>query len=86
MLKIQPNSIPYTSQAWPNTSIKMCGAARFRPGWLYRLVAGFSLEMKQLPNLRRECNVLTHCQVCHAQDNNVQEVQERGFIFKLIFI
>lgn len=86
VLKIQLDSNPCTSQAWSNTNITMCDAARFRPGCLYRLVTGFSLVMKQLPNFRRERNVLTHCQLCHAQDNNVQEVQESGFIFKLIFI
>lgn len=86
VLKIQLNSNPYTSQAWSSPNITTCSAARFSPGCLYRLVTGFSLVMKQLPNFRHECNVLTHCQVRHTQDNNVQKVQESGFILKLTFI
>lgn len=61
-------------------------AAFTEGGWLYRLITVCSLVMKQLPDIRHECNVLIHCQVCHAQDNHVQEIQESGFIFKLIFV
>lgn len=86
VLKTQIDSNLYASQAWSNANITTCGAAGFRPHCLHRSSAGFSLVMKQLPDFSRESGVLTHCQVWHAQDKNVQEVQESGFIFKLIFI
>lgn len=61
-------------------------AAFTEGGWLYRLITVCSLVMKQLPDVRHECSMLTHWQVCHVQDNHVQEIQESGFIFKLIFV
>lgn len=85
VLKTKIHRNPCTSQTWSNADIAACGAASFSAGCLYRLITVRSLVKKQLPDVRHECSALTHCQVCHAQDNHVQEIQESGFIFQLIF-